>query len=177
MKRVLFLLVALILCAGLVQGCVPLPAQAPVPSAQEEANKQLVASNNEEVWNQARLDLIPERYAGNYTRHQPGLPTEPLGTEGLKGMIQQVKTGFPDWTCTIEDMFAAGDKVAVRYTCQGTQTGEWQGLPPTGKPMKITVTIIHRVADGKVVEDWVDLDQLGMMQQLGMQLVPAGRAE
>ena len=183
MKRLSILLVALVLCAMSVQACSPAPVrapaaqQAPAPQSQEETNKQLVTSNNEEIWNQHKLDLIDKRYASNYVRHQPGYPAEPPGAEGLKQFLQRSFTSFPDQNCTIEDMLAAGDKVAARYICQGTQTGPWRGSPPTGRAFKITSTIIHQIADGKVVEDWMDYDSLAMMQQLGFELVPAGQAE
>ena len=183
MKRLTILFVALALCAMSAQACVQAPAQVPAapqmpaPQSQEEANKQLVASNNEEIWNQHKLDLIGERYTSNYVRHQPGYPAELPGAEGLKQFLQGTLTSFPNWNCTIEDLFAAGDKVAARYNCGGNQTGPWMGIPPTGRALKFTCTIIHRLADGKVVEDWVDYDSLGMMQQLGFGLVPAGQAE
>jgi predicted ester cyclase len=135
-----------------------------------EANKQLMVSINEEIWNQGKLDLIDERYASNYVRHE--YTGDVVGTEAYKQFIRTLHTGFPDWNCTAEDMLAAGDKVAVRWLCQVTHTGEWMGIPPTGKHIKFTATIIHKIADGKVVEDWVDHDSLGFMQQLGFELVP-----
>ena len=140
------------------------------------ANKQLITSNNDEIWNQGKLDLISERHASNYVRHQPGYPAELQGAEGLKQFIQTLRTGFPDFNCTIEDMLAAGDKVAANYLCQGTHTAEWNGIPATGNSLKFTSTIIHRIADGKVVEDWADYDSLGWMQQLGFELTPAPKA-
>lgn len=139
-------------------------------------NKQLLTAINEEIWNQGKLDLIAKRYASNYVRHQAGYPAEPGGAEGLKQFIQILRIGFPDWNCTIEDMVAAGDKVVARYLCRGTHTAEWNGIPATGNSLKFTSTIIHQIADGKVVEDWADYDSLGWMQQLGFELVPAKKA-
>jgi steroid delta-isomerase-like uncharacterized protein len=136
------------------------------------ANRQLITSNNDEIWNQGKLDLISERHASNYVRHQPGYPAELQGAEGLKQFIQTLRTGFPDFNCTIEDMLAAGDKVAANYLCQGTHSAEWNGIPATGNSLKFTSTIIHRITDGKVVEDWADYDSLGWMQQPGFKLVP-----
>jgi steroid delta-isomerase-like uncharacterized protein len=140
------------------------------------ANKQLMTAINEEIWNQGKLDLIAKRYASNYVRHQAGYPAEPGGAEGLKQFIQILRIGFPDWKCIIEDMVAAGDKVAVRYLCRGTHTAEWNGIPATGKSLKFASTIIHQITDGKVVEDWADYDSLGWMQQLGFELVPAQKS-
>ena len=69
---------------------------------------------------------------------------------------------------TIEDVFAAGDKVAVRFTASGTHQGEFMGVPPSGKQVTMTAILIHRLADGKMVEDWEWSDSLGFMQQLGL---------
>ena len=125
----------------------------------------------------AQADLIDKRYASNYVLHQPGYPAEPPGAEGLKRVLRRSLPAFRPGLHVIEDLFAVGDKVAARYICQGTQTGPWRGRPPTGRAFKFTSTIIHQIADGKVVEDSMDYDSLAMMQQLGMALVPAGQAE
>ena len=138
-----------------------------------EANRQLMTSINEEIWNQGNFDLIDERYAGDYVRHEAGYPAELAGATGLKLFIQSLHAGFPDWRCTVEDTLAAGDKVMVRYLCSGTHTGEWNGLPPTGKSIQFQSMIVHRIDDGMVVEDWSEYDSLGWMQQLGFELVPA----
>jgi predicted ester cyclase len=57
--------------------------------------------------------------------------------------------------------------VAIRESYQGTHTGEFQGLAPTGRVVRFTSTDIYRIVDGKIVEVWTELDALGMMQQLG----------
>ena len=70
-------------------------------------------------------------------------------------------------------MIAEGDKVTVRITARGTHTGVFQGMVATGKLTKITGIAIRRIADGKVIEEWVVNDQLGLMQQLGLFRSPA----
>jgi predicted ester cyclase len=67
----------------------------------------------------------------------------------------------------IEDMIAEGDKVVVRYTFRGTQQGETQGIPPTGKRVTVPGIFICRCAGGKIVEEWDMWDELGLFQQLG----------
>ena len=76
-------------------------------------------------------------------------------------------SGFPDLRLTTEDMVAEGDKVAIRNTWRGTHHGTFQGLPPTGKHVTFTGTDVFHVVGGKIVEQWADLDALGLMQQLG----------
>ena len=78
---------------------------------------------------------------------------------------------FSDKHFTILDLIAEGDKVSVRAVWRGTHSGDFRGLPPTGKEIKITAFIVDRIRDGKIVEHWSLFDQMGMMQQLG--LVPS----
>lgn len=71
----------------------------------------------------------------------------------------------------IEDMLVDGDKVAVRTTFRGTHTGDFFGIPPTGKSVTVSGTHILRIADGKIAEHWGNNDDLGLMRQLGV--IPA----
>jgi predicted ester cyclase len=80
-------------------------------------------------------------------------------------------TAFPDLHFTVEDMIAEGDKVVARITMSGTQQGAFMGIPPTGKHVAFTAIDINRIAGGKSVEHWWEMDALGLMQQLGV--VPA----
>jgi predicted ester cyclase len=81
------------------------------------------------------------------------------------------RSALPDGHIEIEDLLAEGDKVATRFRLRGTNTGSFQGMPPTGKAVDITATGIFRVVDGRVADNWVNFDALGLMQQLGV--VPA----
>jgi predicted ester cyclase len=74
---------------------------------------------------------------------------------------------FPDFKATIDDMIAEGDKGVIRQTWSGTQRGEFMGIPPTGKRVSFGVIDIIRIAGGKVVEHWGQMDTMSMMQQLG----------
>jgi predicted ester cyclase len=76
-------------------------------------------------------------------------------------------SAFPDLHFTIEDMVAEGDKVVGRLPARGTHKGELLGIPPTDKQITLTMTETFRLAEGKIAEQWVNMDALGMMQQLG----------
>jgi predicted ester cyclase len=65
-------------------------------------------------------------------------------------------------------MFTANDHVITRYTMLGTHTGPWMGLAPTGKKVSVPMMTIHRIRDGKIVEDWVLVGSLTLFQQLGV---------
>ena len=91
---------------------------------------------------------------------------------GLKQGFAAYLAGFPDVHMTMEDVFAAGDRVAVRFTCYGTHQGQFMGVPPSGKQVTMTAILIHRLANGKMVEDWEWSDQLGVLRQLGLVSLP-----
>ena len=82
-------------------------------------------------------------------------------------MVARQRTAFPDWTETIEDIIAEGDKVVTRFTSRGTHKGKFMGVPPTGKKVKITEVAVFRIADGKITEQWGFPDLQGLRQQLG----------
>jgi steroid delta-isomerase-like uncharacterized protein len=79
-----------------------------------------------------------------------------------------VYTASADLRHTIEDMVAEGDKVATRMTSRGTHTGDFRGIAPTGKQFTVTGMDLFRIADGKIAEQWTNLDTLGVLQQLGV---------
>ena len=85
-----------------------------------------------------------------------------------------LKTAFPDLRYTIEDAFDGGDQVVHRATASGTMTGDFMGMPATGKRATWTEIHIGRVVNGRLTEHWGLVDQLGMLVQLGIVPAPAG---
>jgi steroid delta-isomerase-like uncharacterized protein len=131
-----------------------------------DGNKELIRRFYNEVANQKNLAAIDELYAASAVEHVPGSP--PLDREGIKQFLGMVLTAFPDLHETIEDAIAEGDRVVTRSPYRGTHKGSFQGIPTTGKQVTITGIHLTRVVDGKMVEDWAGLDQLGMLQQIGV---------
>jgi len=131
-----------------------------------EENKAIARRIFEEVWNQGKLDVIDEIFDVNYVSH--GFGELPPGPEGFKQFVSIYRTAFPDTHFIIEDQIAEGDKVVTRWIVRATHKGELMGIPPTGKQVVVTGTGIFRISGGKVVEQWVNWDALGMMQQLGL---------
>ena len=82
-------------------------------------------------------------------------------------MLSIFRSAFPDFKATIDDIIAEGDKVVIRQTFSGTHKGEFMGIAPTGKRVSFGVMDIVRIAGGKFVEHWGQMDSMGMMQQLG----------
>jgi predicted ester cyclase len=135
-----------------------------------EENKALVRRFYEEVLNQKNTAAIDQIFDPNFVDHAlpPGLPG---GIEGTKQFFGIVLTAFPDLHFTVEDMIAEGDKVVARHAGSGTQQGVFLGIPPTGKHVTVTGIDIMRITGGKFVEHWDAVDNLGLLQQLGV--VPA----
>ncbi|HKV59085.1 MAG TPA: ester cyclase [Ktedonobacteraceae bacterium] len=133
----------------------------------EENNKALVCRFYEEVFNKKNLAGLDAFVDPQIIEHAlpPGLPT---GSEGTKQFIGMYLTAFPDLHLAAEDMIAEGDEVAARFTMRGIHRGEFMGIPSTGKQVTMTGIQIVRIADGRIAENWVNLDALGMLQQLGV---------
>ncbi len=133
-----------------------------------EENKTLVRRTWEEVVNQKNLDLLDELFAADYVHHDPSLPPDmQRGLDAYGLVLSMFFDAFPDLHGTIEDVVGEGDKVASRLRWRGTHQGELMGIPPSGKQVDFTLQAIHRIAEGKIVEGWINFDVLGMMRQIG----------
>ena len=132
-----------------------------------EENKARTRRFYEEVINQKKLAVVDELVAENVVVHflPPGLPP---GLAGLKIFINVFHGAFPNAHLTIDEMIAEGDIVATRLTLIGTHTGEFQGIPPTGKTVTDSSLDMIRIADGKAVELWGGPNQFNVLQQLGI---------
>ena len=112
------------------------------------------------------LDASAELLTEDFIAHLPVLP-EPLhGREVWRQGVQAMRAGFPDLRIDVEDIFGAGDKVAVRVRFSGTHSGPFQGVPPTHRAVSFTSVEIYRLEDGRIAEEWVSPDMMGLMQQI-----------
>ena len=137
-----------------------------------EENKAVSRRVAEEVFNGGNMDLVDELYAPDYVLHDPSLPEDLHGPEGIKRYASMTLGAFPDIRVAVEDQVAEGDKVVSRWTATGTHTGDLIGLPPTGRRVEISGVTINHFSGGKIAAGWYQSDDLGMMQQLGV--VPSG---
>jgi predicted ester cyclase len=141
----------------------------------EEDNKALIQRYFEEFDAAAQdgrgASVLDEFVAPNFVDHSPSPGFTP-DLEGLKQAYNHFLAASPDGYHIVEDMIAEGDKVMTRVSAYGTQTGELFGIPPTGKQIRMTGIAVHRIANGKIVERWSELDNLGVMQQLGVVPTP-----
>ena len=133
-----------------------------------EANKILVRTITEEIWNARKLERIPEFYAPDYVAdYRPyGPPRE--GHAGIRAMVERAWAAFPDYHEELHDLIAEGDRVAARFTISGTQNGPWGILPPTGKRVSFEEIVILRLRDRQVVWQRGIPDNLTALRQLGV---------
>ena len=135
----------------------------------EEKNKEVERRVFEEL-NKGNWSAIDDLFAPDYVYHGPA-GMEARGPDGFKQLMTTMKAAFPDFTMTVHDVMAEGDMVAARATYSGTHTGDFMGIPPTGKRFSMPAQVMVRFENGREVEAWGIGDMLGMLQQLG--IVPA----
>jgi steroid delta-isomerase-like uncharacterized protein len=137
-----------------------------------ETNKALVRRYYDEILNGRRVEVLDELAVTDYQEHDP-LPGQRGGREGLKDRVTMLIDGLAP-TFTVEDVIAEGDRVVVRWTNDATHVGEFLGIPPTGRSCGVAGIDIHRVENGRMAEHWHVVDQLAMLQQLGLIPSPDG---
>jgi steroid delta-isomerase-like uncharacterized protein len=140
-------------------------------AALEEQNKEIV-KREMELWGKGDFEAFKELFAPEYVYHSPSAAPKPKSLEEAIEGAKIIHNAFPDSSLTIEELFAAGDRVVIRWIYKGTHEGEFMGIPPTGNKLEFGGIAITRIENGKIVEEWEDYDALGMMQQLGMELKP-----
>ncbi len=133
-----------------------------------DANKLLVRTFVEEVKNKRRVERLGEFFAADYKEHNATVASFGGGVAGYQRFLSHLFEGYPDNAVTIELMTAEGDLVSYRATESGTNRGEFLKVPPTGKTATWTEIQFFRIANGKVVEHWVDVDLFSWLTQLGV---------
>ncbi|MBI2723521.1 MAG: ester cyclase [Chloroflexi bacterium] len=91
----------------------------------------------------------------------------PGTVDGLRQALPAFRQAFSDIAIRIGDTVSAGDMIGYRMAFTGTHSGDFMGIPPTGRRITMSETHIERIRDGKIVMHSGDIDMLGLMQQLG----------
>lgn len=140
----------------------------------EDTNKTLIRRLFDECWNNGNLAVVEELFTANFAGHDPAYPNT-QGVAGMKQLITTNRTAFPDLRFTIDEMLASGDTVVTRWTATGTHQGTLNGIPPTGKRATVTGLVLTHLSNGKIAEDFVNWDTLGLMRQIGVfpEMAPA----
>jgi steroid delta-isomerase-like uncharacterized protein len=148
--------------------CVPTSANTLlVGSSQKqiEYNKALGRRVFTEIYGQGKISLVDELYADDFVDDSPG---GGKGRDLIKKAVTDFHRAMPDLRIEIEDVFATEDKVVLRYTARGTQTGSYGDIPATGKKAVVRGITIFQFANGKIKTEWTEYDRLGLMRQLGV---------
>ena len=130
-----------------------------------EKNKDFIRAFNEDFWNKQNLTAFEKYFTADFISHYP---EGDLNGEQVKGLCQAYFTAFPDLHITTNDLIAEGDRVVKVWTANSTNKGDFMGIPATGKRIEVTGIEVFRIEDGKIAENWVSMDNLGMMQQMGV---------
>jgi len=118
--------------------------------------------------NAGNIDAAVQSFAPDAVDHDPA-PGQPAGREGFKAFFTELTTAFPDAKIEPAHVVADDENVAVAYTLTGTHEGQFQGIEPTGKTIEVRGLQIGRFANGQIVERWGSSDELGILQQLGVE--------
>ena len=134
--------------------------------ATNNANKEVVSRFIEEFKNKANHGIVDELMSPDFVHHLTD-PRLPAGRDGIKALGQVIVGGFPDVHASVKELLADGDKVIERTQTSATHTGEFNGIPATGRQVGWTEIHIYRLENGKIVELWSEIDLLGLLVQLG----------
>ena len=132
----------------------------------EAENKTIAQRFNEDVWGRGDQAALEELLDLDFVDHD-ALPGQPPGREGHQQILAAFRSAFPDLNVTTEDIVAEGHKVVSRWTARGTHQGALLAIAPTGNGVTIKGIDVLRVAEGRIVERWSQINSLEMMQQLG----------
>jgi steroid delta-isomerase-like uncharacterized protein len=133
-----------------------------------EQNKHLVQRAVHEIWNNGNYDLLEEFIVKDFIIHMSNPDEKIHGSTGVIEYYTQLRKAFPDIHFTIDKQVAEDDRVVTQWTASGTHDGNFRGIAPTKRKFKISAIDVERIVDGKVVECWPSIDELSLLQQLGV---------
>jgi steroid delta-isomerase-like uncharacterized protein len=140
-----------------------------------EENKAIVRRYYEEVFNQRKVDLVDEIAVEDYVEHDP-FPSQGNGRSDLKARVQAILSAYNPMRFKMEDVVAEGEKVVVRWSQTATHSGNFMGIPPTGRAVTVAGIDIHALRDRRMAEHWHVVDMFGLLQQLGVIPAASGAA-
>jgi len=143
---------------------------APAPALTPEANNAIAVGFFDAAWNRGDFSLLDSLVAPDVRDHTTvaGKPASKQGHASFVHIIGMFRQALPDLHLSIEDEVYAGDRVVHRWVIEGTDTGGVMGMPPSGKRVRLSGITTVRMAGGRIVERWANVDELGLLQQLGV---------
>ena len=131
-----------------------------------EKNKALVREMFEKAFSAGDLGFLDAVISPSYLDHNP-VPDQAPGAAGVKARFAGLRTAFPDLRFVLEDVVAEGTMVAARSHWTGTHRSVFLGIAPTGRRLTVPVMDFYRFEGGRIVEHWANVDEFGMLSQLG----------
>jgi len=149
--------------------------------AEATAGEEIKAKIRQEIgeaWNNGNLDVLDELYSAEMVYHVPPYP-DIVGLEAYKQYIKENRIAYPDLKLTITELIVEGDRVAMRWTFDGTNDGPSPtlGIPATGKHVTFSGCAVAHQVDGKTVDTWNHVDWVGLLTQLGFTITPPAAPE
>ncbi|HMH11723.1 MAG TPA: ester cyclase [Edaphobacter sp.] len=140
----------------------------PASGGSMQTNAQATAIHRfyEECLNQNHLDVLPELVTPNVINHSS--TGDQTGVAALEQTIHHVRTLFPEPHFTVDDVISDGNKAAARWTLVAAHTAPIAGVAPTGKQLTEQAVVFYRFENGKIAEIWAQMDQLGILRQVGV---------
>jgi steroid delta-isomerase-like uncharacterized protein len=132
----------------------------------DETNGRVMQRAFDEIMKRGHVDAIDELFASDFAGHDTSGGT--FGREEFKEGVLAMLSAFSDRQVVIADQVVAGDKVTTRWTATGVHSGDFNGIPATGRHVSLTGISIDRIAGGKIVESWEVTDDAGLLRQLGV---------
>lgn len=137
------------------------------------ANKALVEAFIQDLFSRGDLAAVDRYLAPSFVNHDPPFPGAPAGPEGMRQAAVMFRAAMPDWHSDLHQLVAENDIVVERFTATGTHQGPLMGVPGMGHTITLPGVNIFRIQDGRIVERWGRLDELGLLRQLGIVPDPA----
>ena len=163
-----FGLVALLLmCFGAI-GCQEQLADATVTS---QAARTLMIQNID-FYNTGNMSMVDMVVSPDYVGHYSSQAEDIFGIEGFKNWVRSNRTAYSDFRVTIDRVVVEGEMICLQWTVTGTNDGARGEIPATGKRIKVKGLTLSRILDGKIVEEWITWDLLGVYRQLGFTVMP-----
>jgi len=135
-----------------------------------DSNKKFVEQLFNELMNSKNLSSVEKFIDPKFQHH--GIPNAKGGINGFKDTLNNFLTAFPDFKLVTENFISEGDLVATRGYFTGTNKGSFMGAPVTGKKVRAEYIDVWKIKNGKAVENWVQMDSVGIMEQLGLVQAP-----
>jgi len=159
--------IALILLLATLVSC-----QYETENTKAEEDMKALSNRALEIWSEGNYDLLDELYSPEIVRHEVNIMEDLVGTKEYKDNVTLVRTTYPDFNVIVDEVFVKDDRVVLRWTVTGTNTGPRGDQPATGKRVQFSGINIDRFVDGKIVEEWVYFNMADVLKQLGYTFNP-----